>query len=450
MDTLSPGEVGRVRLASQMGAGLSGVLYVLDEPSAGLHARDVERLLAALRDLRDRGNTVLVVEQNLSVLQAADHLVELGPGAGALGGEVLAQGGPEQVLETEESVTGAFIRTTRGASRERARREPGRRLYLKGARVHNLCGDPVAFPLDMVVGVTGVSGSGKSALVMDSLLPALRGVAHPGVTLEGPEMAARRVIALDQAPLGKNSRSNPASACGFLGDLRTLFAGVPEARARGYKPGRFSYNVKEGRCQRCEGVGFVTVTMHFLPDRQRPCEECGGARFNRETLEVRYRGYHFAEVLDLSVDEAAQVFAAVPAVSRGLEALRTVGLGYLQLGMPANYLSGGESQRVKIARELGKKPGEGAIYVMDEPTTGLHMTDIGRLMGALQDLVARGHSVIVVEHNLQLLAECDYLIDMGPEGGSGGGRVVVAGSPEEVAAHPESITGQHLRLLLED
>ena len=450
MDTLSPGEVGRVRLASQMGAGLSGVLYVLDEPSAGLHARDVERLLAALTDLRDRGNTVLIVEHNIALLRASDHLVELGPGAGVDGGRLIGQGAPEEVLRSEQSVTGMHLRERRFDRLGRKRRRLERSFRLCGASTHNLKGEAVEFPLGVLVGVTGVSGSGKSALVMDTLLPALKGRGAPHIELDGITPQESRVIAIDQAPLGKNSRSNPASACGFLSDMRTLFAGVPDARARGYKAGRFSYNVKAGRCQACDGFGFISVPMHFLPDSQVPCDECGGARFNRETLEIRYRGHNFAEILELSVEEARSLFASVPTVSRGLDALRTVGLGYLKLGMPANQLSGGESQRVKIARELAKKPGKGAIYIMDEPTSGLHVSDIGQLVDALGGLVSRGHSVIAVEHNLQLIAECDYLIDMGPEGGEGGGRVIASGSPEAVASDASSITGAYLKPFLTD
>jgi excinuclease ABC subunit A len=450
--TLSGGESQRIRLATQIGAALSGVLYVLDEPSIGLHPRDNDRLLRTLFALRDRGNTVLVVEHDEATIRAADHVVDMGPGAGAAGGRVVAQGSPAEIAQHPTSATGAFLSGRRAIEVPPRRRSPGARLILSGARQHNLRDLTVRIPLGALTCVTGVSGSGKSSLVVDTLIPALRGAGpsrgEPPARVEwSPHDTAPidQVVEVDQGPIGRTPRSNPATYTGIFGPIRELFAGLPEARARGYGPGRFSFNVKGGRCESCRGAGVVRVEMHFLPDVLVTCEACGGRRYNQETLDVRYRGKSVADVLDMSVDEAVGFFEAIPKVRGVLATLRSVGLGYLALGRSATTLSGGEAQRIKLARELARRVRGHTLYVLDEPTTGLHFVDVELLVQVLHDLVDAGHTVIVIEHHLDVIKCADHVIDLGPEGGEGGGRIVAEGTPEEVAATPGSHTGQALR-----
>ncbi|MFW6087558.1 MAG: excinuclease ABC subunit UvrA [Myxococcota bacterium] len=444
--TLSAGEAQRIRLATQIGAALAGVLYVLDEPSIGLHPRDNARLIGTLQRLRDRGNTVLVVEHDADTIRAADHVVDMGPGAGREGGRVIASGTPSEIAEHRASSTGAFLSGRRDMPVPARRRSPKRWVTVRNARTHNLKDVTVAFPLGVLTCVTGVSGSGKSSLVMDTLLPLLRsGSAGPGTdaTIDGAE-TVERVIQVDQSPIGRTPRSNPATYTGIFAPIRELFATLPDARARGYKPGRFSFNVKGGRCEACQGAGVVRIEMHFLPDVFVTCEQCGGRRYNRETLEVRYRGRSIADILAMPVDEALPFFDAVPRVRDGLAALRSVGLGYLELGRNAATLSGGEAQRIKLAREIGRRVRGHTLYVLDEPTTGLHFVDVEVLVQVLGGLVDAGHSVVVVEHHMGLVKGADHVIDLGPEGGEAGGEVVVAGAPETVARAPESHTGRYL------
>jgi excinuclease ABC subunit A len=428
-----------------------GVMYVLDEPSIGLHPRDHARLLASLERLRDAGNSVIVVEHDEETMRRADWVIDMGPGAGVHGGELVAEGTPREIEASASSLTGAYL-SGRRAIRVPVRRslEGAKKLGLAGCRAHNLQDVSVEIPLARLTVVTGVSGSGKSTLVSDTLHRALakrlyRAEAEPGAhdSLTGVE-ALGRVVDVDQAPIGRTPRSNPATYTGVFDGIRALFAAVPEARARGYGPGRFSFNVKGGRCESCQGDGSLRVEMHFLPDLFVPCEVCGARRYNRETLEIRYKGKSIAEVLAMSVEDAAQFFENVPRVRRPLETLRDVGLGYLQLGQPATTLSGGEAQRVKLAAELSRR-GEGAtLYLLDEPTTGLHFADVERLLEVLQRLVERGNTVLVIEHHLDVIKIADYVIDLGPESGAAGGRVVAAGTPEEVARCAASHTGRIL------
>ena len=449
--TLSGGEAQRIRLATQVGAHLMGVLYVLDEPSIGLHPRDHARLLASLEKLRDAGNSIVVVEHDEETMRRADWLVDMGPGAGVHGGRVVAEGTPAAIQSHPASLTGAYLS---GARRIRIpQRRPlagAKRLVLAGARAHNLQNVTVEVPLGRFSVVTGVSGSGKSTLVNDTLHRALaqklhRAEAEPGAyeSLTGIE-PLERVVDVDQAPIGRTPRSNPATYAGVFDGIRALFAAVPEARARGYGPGRFSFNVKGGRCESCQGDGSLRVEMHFLPDLFVPCEVCGARRYNRETLEIRYKGKTIADVLDMPVEEAVAFFENVPRVRRPLETLRDVGLGYLHLGQPATTLSGGEAQRVKLSRELARRGDGKTLYLLDEPTTGLHFADVERLLDVLHRLVERGNTVLVIEHHLDVVKVADYVIDLGPESGAGGGRVVAAGTPEEVARCAESHTGRAL------
>jgi excinuclease ABC subunit A len=454
--TLSGGEAQRIRLATQIGSGLVGVLYILDEPSIGLHQRDNKKLIGTLVRLRDQGNTVLVVEHDDEMMRAADHILDMGPGAGEHGGRVVAEGTLAEIEAAPASVTGAFLSGRRAIPVPPARRtaRDGAWLTVRGAREHNLRGIDVAFPIGALTCVTGVSGSGKSTLVNDVVLKALAGRLNrrprrPGKhdAIEGMEHLDK-VIAIDQSPIGRTPRSNPATYTGLFDHIRQLFSMTQDARARGYTPGRFSFNVKGGRCEACKGEGTITIEMHFLPDVYVPCEVCGGKRYNRETLSVRYGGRNIHEVLEMSVEEAVEAFAAVPRIHRRLQTLHDVGLDYMRLGQPATTLSGGEAQRVKLATELSRVATGRTLYVLDEPTTGLHFADIEKLLEVVQRLVDQGNTVIVIEHNLDVIKSADWLVDLGPEGGSAGGDLLVAGTPETVAAEPRSATGEHLRPIL--
>jgi len=452
--TLSGGEAQRIRLATQIGSSLVGVLYILDEPSIGLHQRDNSKLIATLERLRELGNTVIVVEHDEQTMRAADHLVDLGPGAGEHGGRIVAQGTAAQVERVKESLTGQFLSGARTIPVPKRRRTPSGYIEIVGASEHNLRDIDVHFPLGVLTCVTGVSGSGKSTLVNDVLYKAVANRLHrarrrPGAyrAIHGVEQLDK-IIAVDQSPIGRTPRSNPATYTGLFDVIRDLFSKTQEARARGYKPGRFSFNVKGGRCEVCRGDGQIKIEMHFLPDVYVPCEQCQGRRYNRETLEVRFKGKNIAEVLEMPVEEALKFFEHIPKIRRRLETLNAVGLGYVRLGQPATTLSGGEAQRVKLATELSKVATGRTLYVLDEPTTGLHFADVERLLDVLQRLVDAGNSVVVIEHNLDVIKSADRLIDMGPEGGEEGGMAIAVGTPEEVAAEPQSHTGQFLAELL--
>ncbi|MBM4286307.1 MAG: excinuclease ABC subunit UvrA [Deltaproteobacteria bacterium] len=452
--TLAGGEAQRIRLATQIGSKLSGVLYILDEPSIGLHPRDTRRLLGTLKVLRDLGNTVVVVEHDPDTIREADYVVDMGPGAGREGGRVVFGGAPAELLTHENSITGLYLSGRREIPVPARRRRPAGFLRLEGARGHNLKGLRVDLPLGVVTCVTGVSGSGKSTLIMDTLYPALRQKlyrarvpAAPYDRCAGVEQLDK-VVNIDQTPIGRTPRSNPATYSGLFTMVRELFAQVPEARLRGYKPGRFSFNVKGGRCEACRGEGINKIEMHFLPDVYVRCEVCRGLRYNGSTLEVRYKGLTIAEVLELTVDQALEVLAPVPAVRDRLRTLTAVGLGYVQLGQSATTLSGGEAQRLKLSRELAKRATGKTLYILDEPTTGLHLADIEKLLLVLNRLVEAGNTVIIIEHNLEVIKTADYLIDLGPEGGDRGGELLASGTPEEVARHPASYTGRFLRQVL--
>ncbi|WP_370543522.1 excinuclease ABC subunit UvrA [Janibacter sp. YB324] len=454
--TLSGGEAQRIRLATQIGSGLVGVLYVLDEPSIGLHQRDNHRLIETLTRLRDLGNTLIVVEHDEDTIAASDWVVDIGPGAGEHGGHVVHSGPLAELLTSERSVTGRYLAGELEIPVPEVRRpqQPGRELTVKGAREHNLAGVEVDFPLGNFIAVTGVSGSGKSTLVNDILYNVLanklngaRRVPGRHKTVTGLEQLDK-VVHVDQSPIGRTPRSNPATYTGVFDHVRKLFAATSEAKVRGYQPGRFSFNVKGGRCDACSGDGTLKIEMNFLPDVYVPCEVCHGARYNRETLEVHFKGKNIAEVLDMPIEEAEDFFAAVPAIARHMKTLNAVGLGYVRLGQPATTLSGGEAQRVKLAAELQKRSNGRTIYVLDEPTTGLHFEDIRKLLLVLQGLVDKGNTVLVIEHNLDVIKCADWIVDMGPEGGSGGGTVVATGTPEQVAAVPASFTGQFLAPVL--
>ena len=452
--TLSGGEAQRIRLATQIGSSLVGVLYILDEPSIGLHQRDNEKLIATLERMRDLGNTVIVVEHDEGTMRAADHLVDMGPGAGEHGGYVVAQGTAAEVEQMPESLTGQFLAGTRVIEIPKRRRRPSGYVTIEGATEHNLRDVNVKVPLGVFCCVTGVSGSGKSTLVNDILYKAVANRLHrarqrPGAhrRVTGLEQLDK-IISVDQSPIGRTPRSNPATYIGLFDQIRELFSKTQEARARGYKPGRFSFNVKGGRCEVCRGDGQIKIEMHFLPDVYVPCEQCHGKRYNRETLEVRFKGKTIADVLEMPIEEALEFFAHIPKIRRRVEALNDVGLGYMRLGQPATTLSGGEAQRVKLAAELSKVATGRTLYILDEPTTGLHFADIQRLLIVLQRLVAGGNSVVVIEHNLDVIKVADRVIDLGPEGGDEGGRVIATGTPEQVAAVPESHTGRFLACLL--
>ena len=452
--TLSGGEAQRIRLATQIGSSLVGVLYILDEPSIGLHQRDNTKLIGTLERLRDLGNTVIVVEHDEQTMRAADHLVDLGPGAGEHGGWIVAQGTAAQVQRVKESLTGQFLAGTRTVAVPEHRRTPSGYVEILGASQHNLRDIDVHIPLGVLTCVTGVSGSGKSTLVNDVLFKAVANRLHRARKRPGAHRAIHgleqldKIIAVDQSPIGRTPRSNPATYTGLFDVIRDLFSKTQEARARGYKPGRFSFNVKGGRCEVCRGDGQIKIEMHFLPDVYVPCEQCHGKRYNRETLEVRFKGKSIADVLDMPVEEALSFFEHIPKVRRRLETLDAVGLGYVRLGQPATTLSGGEAQRVKLATELSKIATGTTLYILDEPTTGLHFADVQRLLEVLQRLVDAGNSVVVIEHNLDVIKCADRLIDMGPEGGEEGGLAIAVGTPEEVAAEPASHTGQFLSELL--
>ncbi len=454
--TLSGGEAQRIRLATQIGSRLTGVLYVLDEPSIGLHQRDNDRLIATLKSMRDLGNTLIVVEHDEDTMLAADYLIDIGPGAGIHGGEVVAAGTPEEVMDNPNSLTGQYLSGKKFIPIPAERRRPdGRWLEVVGAREHNLKNVSVNIPLGTFVAVTGVSGSGKSTLVNEVLYKALaqklnRAKAKPGEhrDIRGLEHLDK-VIDIDQSPIGRTPRSNPATYTGVFDDIRDVFASTNEAKVRGYKKGRFSFNVKGGRCEACHGDGIIKIEMHFLPDVYVPCEVCHGKRYNRETLEVTYKGKNIADVLDMTVEDALDFFASIPKIKRKLETLYDVGLGYMKLGQPATTLSGGEAQRVKLAAELHRRSNGRTLYILDEPTTGLHVDDIARLLDVLHRLVDNGDTVLVIEHNLDVIKTADYIIDLGPEGGDRGGQIVAVGTPEEVAEVEASHTGRYLKPILE-
>ncbi|WP_297928080.1 excinuclease ABC subunit UvrA [Metallibacterium sp.] len=455
-DTLSGGEAQRIRLASQIGAGLVGVMYVLDEPSIGLHQRDNARLLATLQRLRDMGNTVIVVEHDEDAIRAADFIVDMGPGAGAHGGEVVAAGSLDDVLAAPRSLTGQYLSGARRIEVPEQRRAPqrGRWLRLQGARGNNLREVDLQIPIGLFTCVTGVSGSGKSTLINDTLqahaAAVLNGAgtqAAPFARIEGLEHFDKAVD-IDQSPIGRTPRSNPATYTGLFTPLRELFAQVPESRARGYEAGRFSFNVRGGRCEACEGDGMIKVEMHFLPDMYVPCDVCHGKRYNRETLEIHYKGHSISDVLEMTVEDALALFQPVPQLARKLDTLIAVGLGYLKLGQAATTLSGGEAQRVKLAKELSRRDTGNTLYILDEPTTGLHFHDIEQLLDVLHQLVEHGNTVIVIEHNLDVIKTADWVVDLGPEGGAGGGRIIASGTPEQVAATAGSHTGEYLARLL--
>ena len=455
-DTLSGGESQRIRLASQIGSGLTGVMYVLDEPSIGLHQRDNSRLLATLKRLRDTGNTVIVVEHDADAIQHADHVIDMGLGAGEHGGRIIAQGAPQEIARHPESLTGQYLSGRRRIDIPalRHRVNPKRQLVVQGATGNNLKNITVAVPVGLFVCVTGVSGSGKSTLINDTLYTAVArtlndSTAEPAAfeSMSGIEQFDK-VVNVDQTPIGRTPRSNPATYTGLFTPIRELFAGVPEARARGYGAGRFSFNVKGGRCEACQGDGVLKVEMHFLPDIYVPCDVCHGERYNRETLDIRYKARNIHEVLQMTVEQAAEFFSAVPVIARKLQTLLDVGLGYVKLGQSATTLSGGEAQRVKLSLELSKRDTGRTLYILDEPTTGLHFHDIDLLLRVLHRLRDHGNTVVVIEHNLDVIKTADWIIDLGPEGGEGGGRIIAEGTPEEVAANPASHTGQYLKEVL--
>lgn len=457
-DTLSGGEAQRIRLASQIGAGLVGVMYILDEPSIGLHQRDNERLLGTLTHLRDLGNTVIVVEHDEDAIRLADYVIDIGPGAGVHGGQIIAEGTPDHVMQHPDSVTGQYLsgRKKIAVPAKRTPRDKKKLLKLKGARGNNLQNVNLEIPVGLLTCVTGVSGSGKSTLINNTLFPLTATALNGATTLE---VAAHdsfdgmqhldKVVDIDQSPIGRTPRSNPATYTGLFTPIRELFSGVPESRSRGYTPGRFSFNVKGGRCEACQGDGVIKVEMHFLPDVYVACDVCKGKRYNRETLEVKYKGKTITEVLDMTIEEAHAFFESIPALARKLQTLMDVGLSYIRLGQSATTLSGGEAQRVKLARELSKRDTGKTLYILDEPTTGLHFADIQQLLDVLHRLRDHGNTVVVIEHNLDVIKTADWLVDLGPEGGSKGGQIIATGTPEEVAANKKSYTGHFLKPLLE-
>ena len=449
--TLSGGEAQRIRLATQIGSSLVGVLYILDEPSIGLHQRDNDKLIATLKKLRDLGNTVVVVEHDEDTMRAADYVVDIGPGAGIHGGKVMAAGTPAQVAKCKESITGAYLSGRKTIPVPETRREGnGTFLTVKGAREHNLKNIDVTFPLGKFIAVTGVSGSGKSSLVNSILYESLAATLNRANTFPGDHdeiegvKSLDKVICIDQSPIGRTPRSNPATYTGVFSDIRELFAKTREAKARGYKSGRFSFNIKGGRCEACEGDGVKCIEMHFLPDVYVKCDVCGGKRYNRETLEVKYKDKSIYDVLEMTVEEGLEFFSGVPSIQRKIQTLYDVGLGYVKIGQSSTTLSGGEAQRVKLATELSKRSTGRTIYILDEPTTGLHTDDVARLITVLNRLCDGGNTMVVIEHNLDMIKVADHIIDLGPEGGEGGGRIVAEGTPEEVAKVKGSYTGKYL------
>lgn len=454
-NTLSGGEAQRIRLATQIGSGLQGVLYVLDEPSIGLHQRDNDRLINTLKHLRDLGNTVIVVEHDEDTIHAADYLIDIGPGAGVHGGNVIAHGTPSEVAKNDASITGRYLSGKDSIVTPKKRRTGNdKQLIVKGAREHNLKNIDVTFPLGMLTVVSGVSGSGKSTLVNDILAKELSQRLHRAQVVAGRHDSVEgieqldKVIVIDQSPIGRTPRSNPATYTGVFTPIRELFAGTPEANIRGYKAGRFSFNVKGGRCENCQGDGVIKIEMHFLPDVYVQCEECKGKRYNREALEIKFKDKTIADILDMTVEAAADFFKNIPTIGRKMDTLVEVGLGYVKLGQPATTLSGGEAQRVKLASELSRRATGRTLYILDEPTTGLHSADVKKLLHVLQALVDTGNSMVIIEHNLDVIKSADHVIDMGPEGGEGGGQVIAAGTPEAIAKTSASFTGQYLKTLL--
>ena len=457
-ETLSGGEAQRIRLASQIGAGLVGVMYVLDEPSIGLHQRDNSRLIDTLTHLRDLGNTVIVVEHDEEAIMAADYVIDIGPGAGVHGGEVVAQGTPKQIMECKNSLTGKYLSGEEKIEipAERTKIDKKKMLSLIGATGNNLKNVTLNIPVGLFTCITGVSGSGKSTLINDTLYPLAQNELNGAEKSDiAPYEAIKglnyfdKVIAIDQSPIGRTPRSNPATYTGFFTSIRELYAGVPEARARGYNPGRFSFNVKGGRCEACQGDGLIKVEMHFLPDIYVPCDQCHGARYNRETLEIKYKGKSINEILNMTVEEGREFFDAVPMISRKLQTLIDVGLAYITIGQSATTLSGGEAQRVKLAKELSKRDTRSTLYILDEPTTGLHFADVKQLLAQLHSLRDKGNTIVVIEHNLDVVKTADWIVDLGPEGGSGGGEIIAEGTPEDVAKSKKSYTGQYLKPLLQ-
>ena len=453
--TLSGGEAQRIRLATQIGSGLVGVCYILDEPSIGLHQRDNDKLIAALKNLKDMGNTLIVVEHDEDTMLAADHIVDIGPGAGSHGGEVIAQGTAEEIMQVEESITGQYLSGKMQIMVPKSRRKPQGYLTIKGAEENNLKKVNVKLPLSVMTCVTGVSGSGKSSLINEILYKRLARDLNRARTIPGKHQdilgieRLDKVIAIDQSPIGRTPRSNPATYTGVFDQIRDLFAATVDAKARGYKKGRFSFNVKGGRCEACSGDGIIKIEMHFLPDVYVPCEVCGGKRYNRETLEVKYKGKSIYDVLDMTVEEALPFFENVPSIRRKIETLYDVGLSYVKLGQPSTTLSGGEAQRIKLATELSRRSTGKTIYILDEPTTGLHFADVSKLVDILHKLTDGGNTVVVIEHNLDVIKTADYIIDLGPEGGDGGGTVIAEGTPEKVAENQDSYTGIYVKKMLE-
>lgn len=454
--TLSGGEAQRIRLATQIGSRLTGVLYILDEPSIGLHQRDNDKLINTLKNMRDIGNTLIVVEHDEDTMMAADHLIDIGPGAGVHGGQIISQGSPAEVMEDVNSLTGQYLSGKKFIPLPNERRkQDGRFVEIKGAQENNLKNINVKFPLGMFIAVTGVSGSGKSTLVNEILHKSLAMQLNRAKTKPGKHKEITgidyldKVIDIDQSPIGRTPRSNPATYTGVFDDIRDVFASTNEAKVRGYKKGRFSFNVKGGRCEACRGDGIIKIEMHFLPDVYVPCEVCHGKRYNRETLEVKYKGKNIADILDLTVEDAVEFFENIPKISRKLQTIQDVGLGYVKLGQPATTLSGGEAQRVKLAAELHRRSTGRSFYILDEPTTGLHVDDISRLLAVLQRLVENGDTVLVIEHNLDVIKTADYIVDLGPEGGDNGGTIVASGTPEEIIEVEESYTGKYLKPVLE-
>jgi excinuclease ABC subunit A len=456
-ETLSGGEAQRIRLASQIGAGLVGVMYILDEPSIGLHQRDNERLLRTLRHLRDIGNTVLVVEHDEDAIRAADHVIDIGPGAGVHGGTVVAEGPMQAIMTAENSLTGDYLsgRKAIAVPKKRRRADANKQLVIEGASGNNLQNVKLDLPVGLLTCVTGVSGSGKSTLINGTLYPLAATALNGATTLRAATHADcqgldhfDKCIDIDQSPIGRTPRSNPATYTGIFTPVRELFAGTQEARSRGYKPGRFSFNVRGGRCEACQGDGVTKVEMHFLPDIYVPCDVCKGKRYNRETLEIKYKGKNIAEVLDMTVEDALEFFEPVPSIHRKLQTLMDVGLTYVRLGQAATTLSGGEAQRVKLSRELSKRDTGSTLYILDEPTTGLHFEDIRQLLEVLHRLRDGGNTVVIIEHNLDVIKTADWVVDLGPEGGSGGGQIIATGTPEDVSQNPASHTGKFLAPLL--